>query len=192
MASTVDRAAMVWLCGGVNDVRGDKAAIRRRMRLVRDLIDDRLLRSVLLWSELAELPAYLDARSVMAFSAIAGEPDTDGLFARLQRDGKLLVLPRMRDGAIEPALVGDGLQPGVLGIGEPQGDAVAPADIDLIIVPGVAFTPVGDRLGRGGGHYDRFLPSARCPTVGVCFAEQVIDVLPIEPHDVRVDRLLTA
>lgn len=170
----------------------DKRTVRRRMQLVRGLIDDELLRSVQLWAELSALVQYAEATTVMAFSAIAGEPDTDGLFARLARDAKTLVLPRMRGGTIEPALVGDGLAPGQLGIREPQGGAVDLREIDLVIVPGVAFTPQGDRLGRGGGHYDRFLPGLRCPTIGVCFAEQVVDVLPIDPHDARVDRVLVA
>ena len=72
-----------------------------------------------------------------------------------------------------------------IGVPAPQGEEVDPATIDLVLVPGLAFTPEGGRLGQGGGHYDRFLPTVRpdCATVGVCFAEQLVDHLPGEPHD---------
>lgn len=173
-------------------IQEQKVALRRRMALLRDVIDDRLLRSVQLWGQLAEMPQYATATTVMAFSSIHGEPDTDGLHARLAHDGRTLVLPRMVGGAIEAALVGGGLRRGQLGIAEPTGAAVDPALLDLVVVPGVAFTLDGRRLGRGGGHYDRFLAGLTCPTVGVCFAEQVVDDLPSEAHDVRVGTVLAA
>ncbi len=67
-----------------------------------------------------------------------------------------------------------------------------PADIDLIVVPGVAFTAAGARLGRGRGYYDRYLsqPEMRAYTVGVCYAHQIVDALPSEPHDVAVERVI--
>jgi len=166
-----------------------KVALRRRMRMMRDLVDDRVIRSVGLWVEVAALAQYASALRVMAFAATAGEPDTDPLFARLAQDRKTLVLPSMEDGRIVPRLVGAGLVPGAHGILSPQGDAVDPESIDLVLVPGLAFTPAGARLGRGGGHYDRFLPTLRlgCAVVGVCFAEQLLDELPHEDHDGNMD-----
>ncbi len=170
----------------------DKPAIRRRMRLLRDLIDDRLLRSVQLWAAVAALAEYTSATAVMAFVGTHGEPDTDPLFARLERDGKVLVLPRTTGDRIEPALVGEGVRNGALGVPEPLGDAVEPGSIGLVLVPGLAFTVDGARLGRGGGHYDRFLAGCPAPSVGVCFAEQLVDELPVAGHDIRVGRVVTA
>ena len=170
----------------------DKRTIRRRMLLLRDLIDDRLLRSVQLWGDVAALDEYRRAATVMAFCAIAGEPDTDPLFARLAADGKVLVLPRAAGDGLEAALPGDGLVRGPHGVGEPTGATVHADVVDLVLVPGVAFTPEGVRLGRGGGHYDRFLAACAAPKIGVCFAEQLVDRLPVEPHDVRVQRVVVA
>ena len=59
-----------------------------------------------------------------------------------------------------------------------------------MLVPGLAFTGDGVRLGHGGGYYDRLLERCRCTTVGVCFAEQIVDVLPVQSHDVKVGRVL--
>lgn len=170
----------------------DKPTLRRRMRQACELIDDRTLRSVQLWAEVAELPEYRSARTVMAFAAMASEPETDGLFARLERDGKVLVLPRIVGDLLEPALVGEGTRAAVWGIQEPQGAVVDPTTIDLIIVPGVAFTIDGGRLGHGKAYYDRFLPGTRAFTVGACFREQLVDALPLEPHDVRLHTVIAA
>lgn len=162
------------------------------MKLVCELIDDRLLRSVQLWAMLAQLPEYESARTVMAFSSMQSEPDTDGLFARLDRDGKVLVLPRIVGGHIEPALIGTGTVAGTWGILEPDGDAVDRASIDLVIVPGVAFTTGGARLGHGKAYYDSFLARLSATTVGACFDEQIVDELPMEAHDVWLNHVLHA
>ena len=87
-------------------------------------------------------------------------------------------------------MVGDGLRPGAFEVPEPSGDAVEPGSIDLVLVPGLAFTVDGGRLGQGGGHYDRFLAECRAPAIGVCFAEQLVDELPLRAHDVRLLRVV--
>ena len=74
----------------------------------------------------------------------------------------------------------------------PEGDAeVAAADIDLMIVPARAFTPQGDRLGRGGGFYDKYmsLPDFHAVKYGVAFACQIFDSLPTDDHDIPVERV---
>jgi 5-formyltetrahydrofolate cyclo-ligase len=70
---------------------------------------------------------------------------------------------------------------------------VDPATLDVVVVPGLAFTPDGHRLGQGGGHYDRFLTRVRpgCLTIGVCFREQLVAELPVEAHDVPLTAVVT-
>ena len=83
------------------------------------------------------------------------------------------------------------LVPGAFGILEPGPDArlCSPGEIDLLLVPGVAFTCGGLRCGRGRGYYDRYLAQTafRGFRLGVCFAHQLIDALPAEAHDVTMD-----
>ncbi|MEX1106763.1 MAG: 5-formyltetrahydrofolate cyclo-ligase [Ilumatobacteraceae bacterium] len=166
--------------------------LRGRMRQVLELVDDRALRSVDLWARLAELPEYTGATTVMAFASMPSEPDTDGLLARIERDGKVGVLPRLDDGRIVAVRMTGAVTTGQFGIREPVGPPIDPTTIDLVIVPGVAFTADGLRLGHGKAYYDRFLPGLTAHTVGACFAEQLVDELPVEPHDVRLDRVLSA
>lgn len=84
---------------------------------------------------------------------------------------------------------------GAYSIDEPQGsEIITPDKIDIMILPGVAFTLKGDRLGRGKGFYDRYTSREgfRAYCIGVCFKHQVLDELPTEPHDRRVNKVITS
>ncbi len=86
------------------------------------------------------------------------------------------------------------LVPGAMNIPEPAPHTtiVPPQEIDILIVPGVAFTPEGTRLGYGGGYYDRFIPQCpRARVLALAFEEQLVAELPTEPHDLRIPELIT-
>jgi 5-formyltetrahydrofolate cyclo-ligase len=136
------------------------------MRTVRRALDDQPSRSERIWTTVRGLDAVAQAGTVMVFTSIAGEPDTAPFIAWCVERGKRVVVP------------------------EEQPD---PSVVDVVIVPGVAFTPDGARLGQGGGWYDRFLAAVRpdCTSIGVGFDAQVVDVLPTEPHDVPLDGVVT-
>ena len=131
----------------------------------------------------------------MAFVGVASEPDTTGLIDSLVSAGYRVVLPRVDGEEIVAAEheLGRALTPSAFGIPEPDGAAVDPLEIDVVLVPGLAYTRDGRRLGQGGGFYDRFLPRLRsdCVTIGVCFVEQIVDDLATEPHDRIVDVVIT-
>lgn len=74
---------------------------------------------------------------------------------------------------------------------EEQTKEVLPENIDLLIVPGLAFTREGFRLGFGGGYYDRYLPDFLGETLSLCFHSQVISLFPIEKHDIPVSKIIT-
>ena len=132
---------------------------------------------------------------VALFSPLADEVQIAPLADALARDYRV-VLPRVgdrEDGTPEMEFFDYNQQQmadGAYGIAEPQGDKRCPAEqIDLMVVPGVAFTREGIRLGRGKGYYDRYLAREgfRAYTVGVCYACQVCEQLPSEPFDRQVD-----
>lgn len=139
------------------------------------------------------------AGSVLLYLPIRGEAET-GLLAETAVDqGKRLLLPRVEKGARRLWLhqwsgTSGELVSGAYGIPEPRPDLerVEPGEVDLVVVPGVAFDRHGNRLGYGGGYYDRALPGmGRAFKVGLGFAFQVVDDLPAEAHDVRLDGLAT-
>lgn len=149
------------------DAAEEKSRLRRSMRdWRRSLSDDELVsRSRRVVERLNVEPAVARASHVMGFTAVRGEPDLGELAASVRAKGGTWSVPED---------ISDGSNP------------------DVVIVPGVAFTAAGNRLGQGGGWYDRFLPGLPESTevIGVCFAEQVLEALPIEAHDVSVHRVI--
>jgi 5-formyltetrahydrofolate cyclo-ligase len=130
------------------------------------------------------------ARTVLGYASFGDEVDVDPLLAELRARGVRVQLPFVTTGGLETAEVptSSDLVSGYRGVREPSPDGrvVAEArDVDVAIVPGVAFDPTGARLGYGGGHFDRLLPRLRpdAVLVGVAYAVQVVDVLPVEAHD---------
>lgn len=151
-----------------NDRQETKRVMRQAIRELRRVLPDQPTRSVALWLSVTALPEVRSARRVLGFNSLKGEPDTGPFVEWCRESGKQLTFPEA----------------------EPLPD---PSTYDLVVVPGVAFTERGDRLGRGGGWYDRLLPQLRpdCATVGVAFDIQVLPELPVEPHDARVDVVVT-
>jgi 5-formyltetrahydrofolate cyclo-ligase len=162
-----------------------KRALRTEAREVRRRIAadpaDRLVRSSRIWARIVALtdlgaPGTGGARKVMLFESLPTEPDTAAWITWCHDHDVAVYLPAV-DG---PDLR---VQPGDLD----------PAALDVVVVPGLAFTTDGRRLGQGGGHFDRFLPRLRaeCVTIGAAFAEQIVADLPTEPHDVHLTHVAT-
>lgn len=135
---------------------------------MRNALTDKPERSALIWGAVRQVPAVKAANVVMLFNSITSEPTTSEFLEWCVAAGKTVVFPE-------------------------DNPPANPESIDVAIVPGVAFTAGGGRLGQGGGWYDRFLPSLRpdCVTIGVGFAPQLVDDLPAEPHDVVLDFVIT-
>ncbi len=131
----------------------------------------------------------------MAFVGVRGEPDVSEVIGHCRDHGVEVALPRVVGESLMPVIVEPDtpLVVGAFGIPEATGEPIAAETIDVVLVPGLAFTPNGLRLGQGGGHFDRFLEHLppEVVTIGVCFGEQIVDDLPIEPHDRPVDIVVT-
>ena len=133
-------------------------------------------------------PWFREARRVMAYAAMAGEPDLEPVLEEVLRRGDRLALPRMEpDGSMTARWVRDlgDLVPGVFGIREPGASAplADPAELGLVLTPGMAFDRRGGRLGRGKGCYDRFLPAVKGRTLGICYHSCLLEKVPMEDHD---------
>lgn len=150
-----------------------------------------------LFEKFLAMPQVQKANTIFAFWGIAGkEPDTKKLIAKLVAQGKKIGLPRMLPEHQMEVRLYDPEKPLVpvgFGISEPGLDCpiLEKKDIDLILVPAVCYDRQGYRLGFGGGYYDRWLEHFEGFRVGLCRQAVLQDKVPTEPHDSRVDVLIT-
>ena len=144
-----------------------------------------------------ESTVWLQASQVMLYIPVSGELNVKLLIENALKKRKILALPRFsveKDGyeicGVENL---SQLMPGKFGISEPSPDSkiMDTKQLDLAIVPGVAFSCLGNRLGRGGGFFDRLLTSIPAEKCGVCFKQQVYPDVPMERHDVKMDMIAT-
>jgi 5-formyltetrahydrofolate cyclo-ligase len=136
----------------------------------------------------------VDPGLIMGFAPMRVEPDWTSAIGPAWK----IALPRIDSGLMTFHRVAalDGLTIGAHGVMEPaagEGMQVAPEDAAVVLVPGMAFDRQGGRLGRGGGFYDRLLAEGHLHArrIAVCYACQVIEGVPAEPHDMEVDAIVT-
>lgn len=140
-----------------------------------------------------------DGRKVAIYSAVRGEVGTDRIRDVYLAEGARLFYPRVAaDGNLSffPHREGDGWEVGRFGVREPvvrDGSEGTRNGFDLVLVPGMAFDPLGRRLGKGYGYYDRFLSKLDPPAVvvGLAFFWQLVPEVPVESWDVPVDAVVT-
>jgi 5-formyltetrahydrofolate cyclo-ligase len=142
--------------------------------------------------------AWQKARSVLLFAPTPNEPDLWPLLTDALAAGKTIALPRFHteSGKFAAARIRNpvaDIRPGRFGIREPHEhcDEISLDALDFILVPGVAFDVHGRRLGRGMGYYDQLLARAGGTKCGVAFDEQMVSEIPVEPHDVLMNCLVT-
>jgi len=142
------------------------------------------------------LDVFQSSKTVALYKAIGGEVNLEPLFKRCWSLNKRTVIPvfNATDRVYEMAEISSATTfvTGNYGIQEPVNPEILDIRaIDLIAVPGVAFDLNGNRLGRGGGYYDRMLEPFSGSAAGICFDFQVLDKIPIDPHDRPVSFLVT-
>ena len=186
------------------DIQARKQALRQRIIAAREKLGgaERLRLSREITSRLCTMPAYERARTVLGYLNFAAELVAEIWVQQALTDGKRVLLPRVNRASrqLELYAVQDierQVAPGAWGIREPRMDCCekfeALAELDLILLPGVAFSRDGGRLGYGGGYYDKLLQRMpHQPTlVAGAFALQLVEDIPQEPTDRRVDWLVT-
>lgn len=176
----------------------DKSAARRLCRSIRDGISpgerlelDRRILAALLNSEI-----YLTASSILTYVSVGSEPVTLDLITAAIRDGKTVAVPNCDSGEMLFYRINslDSISPGKFGIPTVETDGKTPLDrFDgaLCVVPALGLDRRGNRLGYGGGYYDRFLAANEVASLVLCRERCVFDSLPTDPHDIRIHLALT-
>lgn len=180
----------------------EKARLRREGLARRDAVSDREQKGDAILDQLRRFPPFRRAATVAAYVAVRSEVPTLPLLEELWRSGKGVVLPLVTGENLALIRIKslNELAPGTFGILEPTQAICArperraqPAEVDLFLVPGVAFDRRGGRVGYGKGYYDRLLARARRGTasVGLAYEAQIVPEIPVGPQDFRLWHLAT-
>lgn len=173
------------------DLKEEKKAFRKEIKeIIRD-IPDKMTRSVSFLPKMLMDKRFQMTKVIMSFSSLSDEVQLQE-FNEFVFKNKTLLLPRINGEHIEVlAYNGEWKREESYGILEPTGAIFMDiSKIDLLIVPGLAFDKDNNRMGRGKAFYDRFLPNTQAVKIGVCFAEQYVDLLPAGEQDVRMDDVI--
>lgn len=184
-----------------SEIRAAKAALRARMLATRATLPAATRESAAtrIRERLAALPELAAARAVLGYAAFGSEADLDPFLRDCIARQRDVFLPRVERDQLGIVRVRDldaDLVPGWRGVREAPAGARPGArleQLDAVVVPGVAFDRRAQRLGHGGGHFDRLLAllPTGIPTIGVAFDVQIVEAVPVEPHDRRVHVVVT-
>jgi 5-formyltetrahydrofolate cyclo-ligase len=160
--------------------------------------DTRERKSKAIKDKLFRTQVFKKAKTVMFYVAFGGEVNTLEMMKEARKLGKIIAVPVCKKNriTIRPCILDEHarLKKGPYGVCEPSQEKVIPIqDLDLVIVPGLAFDKKGNRLGRGRGCYDRFLSRLpkKTPSIGLAFVFQILPSIPATAHDVGVSRIIS-
>jgi 5-formyltetrahydrofolate cyclo-ligase len=176
----------------------DKKALRGEIRQKkRAMTEAEIVRkSEALGVLFAQSPLYRQAKTIYGYLPYNQEVRTVPMLQRALQDGKKVAVPKVYGDEMRFIYMEDLslVEKSDMGIPEPVADEpVADDPTALVLMPGLAFTEKGDRMGYGGGFYDKFLAQEpNHPTVALCYAFQMVEELPTQEHDIPVDLVLWA
>lgn len=176
----------------------DKKVLRREIReKKRAMTEEEIVdRSEKLGQLFVQSEAYRKAKTVYGYLPYNQEVRTVPMLEQALRDGKRVAVPKIYGDTMKFLYLDDlsKVEKNDMGIPEPIADTpVAEDKTALVLMPGLAFTKQGDRMGYGGGFYDRFLAEEPDhPTLALCYEFQMVDSLPTEEFDIPVDTVLWA
>lgn len=172
----------------------EKSDIRRKIKAMRQMLSEaeKLSAAEEVFNRLEQTAAFLMADKVLMYHSLPDELSTHA-FLKKWGGRKRFFLPRVNGVNLDILPYDESrLELGSFHIEEPTGtDTVDADEIELIVVPAVAYDRKGNRLGRGKGFYDRLLSTARATKIGVGYEFQLVDEIPIEAHDVPMDYVIT-
>jgi len=172
----------------------EKTKIRRRIRNKKNVLSDmeKTHSSITVFEKIEALPVFRNAKSVLLYWSLPDELPTHNFIEKWSTK-KQMLLPMVKGDKmlIKPFTTADELRKSDMGIWEPEAQKEYMRQIDLVIVPGVAFDKNKNRLGRGKGYYDRYFNNKNITKIGVCYDFQLLEVIPTEPFDVRMDKIIT-
>ena len=177
-----------------NNVISEKELIREKIKKKKQQLTDKEkeIEAANVFEKIEALPEFINAHNIMIYWSMPDELPTHDFIIRWSKK-KTMLLPVVKgeDMLIKPFSTKEELKQGSLGIWEPDTQKEYLNSIDLVIVPGVAFDRNKSRLGRGKGYYDRYFINKRIVKIGVCFDFQLLESIPIDSFDIKMDKVVT-
>ncbi|MCZ4694417.1 5-formyltetrahydrofolate cyclo-ligase [Ancylomarina euxinus] len=174
----------------------EKKRIRKEIRTLKNAIslEEKTSRSIVILENVEQLPEFIEAKTVMLYWAMADEVQTSDFVIKWAAS-KRVILPCVNGNTLDLRVfrgVEDLVAGENFGIPEPSGELFTAYDeIDLILVPGVAFDVDNNRMGRGKAYYDKLLSSLKAFKLGVCFYFQLLESVPTDEHDIKMDQIVS-
>ena len=174
-----------------------KKELRRQIKQLKAItpVAVREVEASMVFKSIEGMPVWKNSQHILCYWSLPDELPTHEAVNQWLVSGKNIYLPRVvgDDLEIVPYHGAQSLDDdNQFHIGEPVGDAVDASCLELIIVPAVALDGNRNRLGRGKGFYDRLLTTTACPTIGVACDFQLVEEVPVEPHDRPLDCIVTS
>lgn len=177
-----------------------KSELREKIFHLRELLneEEKVNQDEVIYKKLINSEFYMNAKVVFIYVSFGKEVDTQRIITKLLEDGKVVCVPKViskKEGmkAIRINSLNE-LKVGYFGVLEPTSeDEITPEEIDLCVLPGLAFDNHGGRLGYGGGFYDRFLckVSEEAKLIAVAYTFQILDNVPMGLYDFRIQGIIT-
>ena len=164
-------------------------ALKKRLNII-----DKKSREQIITDKILNNDQVITSKNILVYISLTNEVSTDYLVEKLFELGKNIYVPKVIDKNIKFCKLNkdDILQKGKFGILEPiSNDELENFENSVVIVPGLMFDKLGNRLGYGGGYYDRFLENKKIYKIGICFKEFLEDYLESKSHDIKMDLLIT-
>ena len=172
-----------------------KAALRKNLLERRDetSADLRDISSKKIHQNLKQINAYNTSQNIACYFPIGSEVNTQEIMLDILEKGKNLLLPRITENDIVFHIITnlEKLEEGDFGIMEPRNDYKKAVMIDCILVPTIAISKSGIRLGYGKGYYDRFLSTTKAVKISLTYSKQIIKSIPNDAYDIKMDWIVT-
>ena len=176
-------------------VRTQKDALRKHLLEKRDATSAELrdISSNKIYQNLKQVDSYINSQNIACYFPIGSEVDTHSIMLDVLERGKNMILPKIIDSNLEFYVIPNlgKLEKGRFDIMEPKDSCKKAEKVDCVLIPTIAVSKSGIRLGYGKGYYDRFLSSIGTVKISLTYSKQIVKSIPSDSHDVKIDWIVT-
>ncbi|MBN1898088.1 MAG: 5-formyltetrahydrofolate cyclo-ligase [Spirochaetes bacterium] len=178
-------------------MKDQKQLLRKEIKVRMEKLSkrERIEKEHQIYRNLFAMAKFKKSVHILSYVSFKNEVDTKYIIQRSIEEGKKVYVPRVDEDTNELKICAlssfKELKKGYRGIPEPINEPVEKEKFDLILVPGLAFDPNGFRLGRGEGYFDKYLDKVKGFKVGLGFFLQIVEKIPVEGHDIKMNMIIT-